>query len=181
MENINQLKVDIRTWSEADLPLLQRLMGDPIMTEHLGGPETPEQIGRRHHRYCNPDRTDSGPMFVITVGPEQLAAGSIGYWEHEWQGEKIWETGWSVLPEFQGKGIATQACKLVVELARGKQSHRQIHAFPSPENGPSNAICRKAGFTLLGVVEFEYPKGVFAPSNDWCLNLFADLPKTSAI
>jgi len=43
-----QIDVDIRPWSDGDLPLLERLMGDPAMTEHLGGPETPEKIRERH-------------------------------------------------------------------------------------------------------------------------------------
>jgi hypothetical protein len=44
--------------------------------------------------------------------------------------------------------------------------------FPSVVNAPSNAICRKLGFTLLGEHEFEYPKGNFMQCNDWRLDLF---------
>jgi len=33
--------ISLRPWAEQDLPLLERLMGDPAMTEYLGGPETP--------------------------------------------------------------------------------------------------------------------------------------------
>jgi hypothetical protein len=46
-----------------------------------------------------------------------------------------------------------------------------VHAFPPPDNAASNAVCRNAGFTLLGPVEFEYPKGSFSTSNDWVHNL----------
>jgi hypothetical protein len=35
--------VRLEPWGEGDLPLLEKLMGDPAMTEHLGGPETPEE------------------------------------------------------------------------------------------------------------------------------------------
>jgi hypothetical protein len=31
-----------------------------------------------------------GSIFVIVVGAGRAAAGSVGYWEHEWQGEKVW-------------------------------------------------------------------------------------------
>jgi hypothetical protein len=41
----------IEPWDEHDLPLLHRIMGDPEMTEHLGGPESPEKIGERELRY----------------------------------------------------------------------------------------------------------------------------------
>ena len=78
--------VDIRPWSEGDLPLLERLMGDPTMTEHLGGVEAPEKIRQRHERYWRNNDSEKGSMFVIVVGPERIAADSIGYWEKEWRG-----------------------------------------------------------------------------------------------
>ena len=172
MSGKQQTDVDIRPWSDGDHQLLERLMGDPAMTEHLGGPETPEKIRERHQRYLLGDM-GKGCMVVIVVGPERAAAGSVGYWEREWQGRQVWETGWSVLPEFQGQGIATKATSMVVERARAAGKHRFMHAFPSVDNRPSNAICRKVGFTFQEEVEFEYPRGHFMRCNDWRLDLFA--------
>ena len=169
-----QIEVDIRPWSDGDLPLLERLRGDPVMNIHLGGPEAPEKIRERHERYQRSSETGVNPMFVIVVGPRKEAAGSIGYWEKEWQGQQIWETGWSVLPEFQGRGVATRATALVVERARAEGRHRFLHAFPSIDNGASNAICRKAGFILQGQTDFEFPPGHWMRCNDWRLELFAD-------
>jgi len=174
MSGKEQIEVDIRPWSKDDLPLLQRLRGDPAMNIHLGGPEAPEKIRERQERYYRSSQTGINPMFVILVGPEKVPAGSIGYWEKEWQGQTVWETGWSVLPEFQGQGVATRATAIVVERARAAGKHRFLHAFPSVNNAPSNAICRKAGFTLLGEADFEFPPGHFMRCNDWSLDLFAD-------
>lgn len=171
--------VAIRPWSEGDLPLLERLMGDLGMTEHLGGPESPEKIRERHERYCRSSDTGKDRMFVIVLGPGRIATGSIGYWKRTWQGERVLETGWSVLPEFQGQGIATKAIPAVVDRARAEGEHRFMHAFPSVENGPSNAICRKTGFTLQGEIDFEYPPGHFMRCNDWRLDLFAGAAKAS--
>ena len=119
-------------------------------------------------------------MFVIVVGTERAAAGSIGYWQKEWQGQYVWETGWSVLPEFQGQGIATRAIANIVERASSERKHRSLHAFPSVDNAPSNAICRKAGFTLQGQFDFEYPPGHSVRCNDWCLDLFASVSDARA-
>jgi RimJ/RimL family protein N-acetyltransferase len=165
--------VELRMWSGEDLPLLTRLMGDPSMTVYLGGPESAGELEKRHQRYCQMQTSDRGHMYVALLNGEP--AGSVGYWETEWQGQPIWETGWSVLPEFQGKGIATQATLLVVEQARAEAKHRFIHAFPSVENSASNAICQKAGFTLQGEVQFEYHRvpGNFMRCNDWRIDLFA--------
>lgn len=173
MRDSQHIPVDIRPWSDRDLELLEQLMGDPVMTEYLGGPETSQKIRERHERYCRSSQSGLESMFVVVVGMERATAGSIGYWQKEWQGQQVWETGWSVLPKFQGQGIATRAIAKIVERAGGERKHRSLHAFPSVDNAPSNAICRKVGFTLQGQVDFEYPLGHPMRCNDWCLDLFA--------
>ena len=57
--------------------------------------------------------------------------------------------------------------------SRTEQRLRYLHAFPSINNGPSNAICRKLGFTLMEECEFEYPPGRFMRVHDWAFDLFS--------
>lgn len=157
-------------WSEEDgLTLLHRL-NTPKMTSHLGGPETDEKVADRHRRYLALG-DGKGQMFHITLDGRN--AGSIGYWETTWQGEQVWETGWGVLPEFQGMGVAADAARLVIEVARAAGRHAHLHAFPATDHGASNAVCRKAGFTLRGESTVEYPKGNWHACNDWRVTLSA--------
>jgi RimJ/RimL family protein N-acetyltransferase len=162
----------LRPWSEEDLPLLEKLMGDPDMMAYLGGPETPEQIRKRHQRRLQLPETDH--MFVILWGPKSEVAGSIGYWQKNWRDQLVYEMGWFVLPEYQGQGIATKAGEAVIERARQERRHQFMHAFPSVSNTASNAICRKLGFTLIEECQFEYPPGNFMQCNDWRLDLFKE-------
>jgi len=141
------------------------------MTRYLGGPESSVGIRRRHRRYLATGDRPDGRMSVIVVGADGAAAGSVGYWEHDWHAETVWEVGWSVLPEFQGRGVATAAAQLVVADIRARGRHRCAHAFPSVDNPASNAICRKTGFTLVGPCEVEYPRGNLLQSNDWEIDL----------
>src|SRR6187402_3398546 len=92
--------LSLRRWAPEDRDLLHRLLGDPAMTAYLGGPESPDQIDRRHQRYL---AGGDGEMLTILDG-DGAAVGSIGYWTHEAEGKPAWETGWSVLVEHQGKG-----------------------------------------------------------------------------
>ena len=178
------MTVRLEPWGEDDLPL-GTLLGDPVMMEHLAAyaqsgrtlfiPAAGPRLRRRSSSATT--ATSASPGAKITV--DGVSAGWVGYWEHEREGESleicvsgprvanapyaggraIYEMGWSVLPEFQGRGVAGEATRLALEAARATDGPRTVHAFPMPENGPSNAICRKLGFTLLGEVEFEFPKG----------------------
>lgn len=151
--------VALRAWTDADLPLLRGLLGDPAMMTYLGGPESEEKLLARHQRYLDVDATGTGRVFVITTGPEHTAVGWIGYWESTWHGEACWETGWSVLPEFQGRGLATRGAALALEEAAAERRHPFIYAFPAVANGPSNGVCAKLGFEKLGSETLEYPPG----------------------
>ena len=138
------------------------------MMEHLGGPESDEKIAERQARYEQP----GSKQFKIVDATTGEGAGWVGYWEREWRGEDVYEIGWAVIPAFQGRGIAAAATLEAIAIAREEGERRFLHAYPSVDNAPSNAICQKDGFTLLGPVEFEYPKGHFMQCNDWRLDLF---------
>ncbi|MEV8590231.1 GNAT family N-acetyltransferase [Streptomyces sp. NPDC051180] len=165
-------RVRLEPWSEEDADLL-RALNTPEAMHHLGGPETEEQLVRRHRRYVDMSSGDTGAgrMFRIVLLPEAVVAGSIGYWAQTWDGEPVYETGWSVLPGFQGRGAATSATRAVARQAREAGGRRHLHAFPSTDNAASNAVCRKAGFELLGERDFEYPPGRPMRCNDWRLDL----------
>jgi RimJ/RimL family protein N-acetyltransferase len=170
MDSTYRSDVSLRPWAEGDLPLLTRLLGDPAMTVHIGGPEAPEKLLLRHNRYLEFPQS-AGRVFAIVIGAEKTPAGWVGYWESEWAGEAVWETGWSVLPEFQGRGVATAATAQMIGHAHGDVVHRFMHAFPSVHNAQSNAICRNLGFELQGEVDIEYPPGTPMHSNDWRFDL----------
>lgn len=72
-----------------------------------------------------------------------------------------------------GDRIAVAATAQAIELAKRDDTNPFMHAFPNIDNAPSNAICRKLGFELLAVCEFEFPKGHSMTCNDWQLDLRA--------
>ncbi|MFD9060953.1 GNAT family N-acetyltransferase [Kitasatospora purpeofusca] len=180
-ENRAAATVRLEPWSEGDSELLRALNAPELMT-HLGGPESEEALARRHRRYVDltADGTRAGRMFRIVLlptgsaevtGAAEATAGAIGFWDREWAGEQVYETGWAVLSAFQGRGVARAAARAVAERARAEGLHRHLHAFPSVDHPASNAVCRAAGFELLGPQDFEYPPGHPIRCNDWRLDL----------
>ncbi|HEY0448945.1 GNAT family N-acetyltransferase [Actinophytocola sp.] len=155
----------LEPWSDGDLEL--ELRGNTAeMKVFLGGEEPADAIVARHKRFLELPVTGAGQMFRIAL-PDAPGVGSVGYWEREWQGEQVYEMGWHVLPEYQGRGLASAAVRLAAAHARTHGRHRHAHAYPKVVNGPSNGVCRKAGFTLLGEADFEFPKGTLIRCNDW--------------
>jgi len=165
--------IRLEPWDEDDLPLVTEIMGTPEMTVYLGGPESPEKLEDRLARYRAAANPESRMYKIVEVASDQ-GVGSVGYWERAEGGTTVYETGWSVIPAFQGRGIAARATHLAIEAARSERRNRYLHAYPRVDNGPSNGLCRRLGFTLLGSRAFEYPPGHPILCNDWRLDLFAD-------
>ncbi len=160
----------LEPWGDGDLDALRRANAPELMA-HLGGPETEEKLRERDARYVDGWHTGAATMFRVVTDEHPEGVGVIGYWHHDWLGEPRLEAGWTIESAYQGLGYATQALLLAIEHAREHSARRWLHAFPKTENGASNAICRKAGMTLLGEFDFEYPKGNPIRSNDWAIEL----------
>ncbi|MGO4680616.1 GNAT family N-acetyltransferase [Microbacterium sp. 2MCAF23] len=157
--------VTLRPWQPEDRPLLDAF-NTPAMTAHLVATESAEELEQRHLRYLKDDLP--GRMLVIVDGSESV--GTIGYWETLEGGEVVWETGWGVLPAYQGRGFAGLALQELLAIVRDDGRHDEIHAYPSVDNEPSNALCRRAGFTLRATRRFPF-RGEELLSNDWALAL----------
>ena len=162
--------IRLEPWSPGNLPLLEKLLGDPAMMTHLGGPEPLEKIAKRQTRY----EQDPRQLRIVDEATGQ-GIGWVGYWDREWRDMDVYEIGWSVLPGHQGRGVASQATRGALDAARAEGGRRYVHAYPSVDNGPSNGICRKVGFELLGPYEFEWPpeSGTMMRCNDWRFDLQA--------
>ena len=69
--------------------------------------------------------------------------------------------------------MASAATRLALERARPDGDRRYVFAYPSVDNGPSNGLCRKLGFDLVGTTDYEYPPGNPLRCNDWRYDLGA--------
>jgi RimJ/RimL family protein N-acetyltransferase len=59
----------------------------------------------------------------------------------------------------------------MLDAARERGERLPVHAFPRVDNPASNAVCRKAGFRLLGEADFEVANGRVLHTNDWVADL----------
>jgi RimJ/RimL family protein N-acetyltransferase len=146
--------MDLRDITMADLPLYEGMLTDPRMMTELGGPLPRDGIEQKLRDIVRD--VEAGRVWYMAITEEGTPAGTVCVWDHDQDGESISEIGWMVAPEFQGRGLAGEAVRFLLERARREQRWDVIHAFPATTNGPSNAICRKAGFTKIGEADIEY-------------------------
>lgn len=73
----------------------------------------------------------------------------------------IVEIGYGLLPEFWGKGYATEAVMAVTEWASRQQGVKQIEAETDAENIASQRVLYKAGFVPTGANGEEGPRFVW--------------------
>lgn len=162
--------VTLHPWSADDLDLLRRANTHELM-DQLGGPENDEQVIARHERYLRLQREGTAHQFRIATPDHPEGVGIVGYWNHDDDGEQVLEAGWSVEAAYRGQGIAPAAVIAMLEWARADGETLPVHAYPRVDNPASNAVCRKAGFTLVGEADVELTPGNVHRLNDWVVEL----------
>lgn len=103
---------------------------------------------------------------LVDCNPEERATfskgvGTVCVWEGYWEEHSvpIVEMGWGVVPRYQGRGFGTQAVRLLLQMVEHDTERRwgsAIHAFTSLNNAPSNSLCRKCSFRLVGESTVDY-------------------------
>ena len=152
----------LRDVEPADLDAYLRMRCDPAMMTELGGPQPADRIAGQLEHDLDMVRADSAWIKMIVPDGSTQVAGTVTLYSHD----GISEIGWMVLPEFQGRGLASEAVRAVLDLALADGRWGLIHAFPSITNAASNAICRSAGFSLIGEEETAFAGRVFK-TNHW--------------
>jgi RimJ/RimL family protein N-acetyltransferase len=163
--------MQLEMMTDEDLELRIRMETDPRMMVELGGPRPIDGIRRAHERALV--LAAEGTCWPLKVIPDgsSTAAGWIALFPSTHEGDDIFEMGWMIVPEFQNRGLATEAVRMTLEKARTERRFGRIHAFPAVTNGSSNRICEKNGFTHLGECEIEF-SGRQLHCNDWRIDLF---------
>ncbi len=88
-------------------------------------------------------------MWAITLIDETKLIGTIVYWHIEWENNKA-EIGYEMLPEYQGKGMMTEALKKVIAFGFTELGFKTITADPKAINLRSVKLLEKLGFVRKG-------------------------------
>jgi ribosomal-protein-serine acetyltransferase len=107
-----------------------------------------------------------------TSGDRHRLAGVIGTHKINWPNRRA-ELGYWLSREFQGKGIATEACRAVITHLLGDLDLNRVEIHCATGNTKSCAIPRRLGFTHEGTLR----EGELCCGRYLDLNIFAMLKK----
>jgi RimJ/RimL family protein N-acetyltransferase len=92
------------------------------------------------------------PRLIVRLS-DRMAVGSIGITGPDDAGHAM--TGYSVYPEFEGNGYASEAARTLVEYALGIDGIAGVYATIHPGNTGSEIVATRAGLVFTGEVREE--------------------------
>jgi len=140
-------RLHFRKLVESDFPNWLPFFKDPSSTEFWEGiPNDPveactEQFNRQFERY---EKKIGGMNALIDIASGKLA-GICGLLLQEFDGRKEWEIGYSLMPEFRGKGLATEAAQYCKAVAFEKKLAPSLISMIHVDNLPSQAVAERNG------------------------------------
>ena len=111
----------------------------------------------------SPDLKDKG--FINHVMTDRSTGQMVGTCSlHDREGIEGMDIGYALLPEFEGKGYATEGAGHMAKIAFEEYHQDRINAITSVENDSSGRVLGRLGFKLHSLIKL--------PGGDEELNLY---------
>ncbi|MEZ2371079.1 GNAT family N-acetyltransferase [Arthrobacter sp. RCC_34] len=137
-------RLRFREMTPSDLDAMARLLGDPTVMEFYPRPKTrPEALAwiewnQRNYR-------ELGHGLWVVEDHDGTFIGDCGLTWQRVNGLPRLEVGYHVVPEFQRRGLATEAAQVCRDFARDVLEAQELVAIIHPENRASRRVAEKLG------------------------------------
>ena len=150
---MKQLETDrllLRPVQETDRAFLYTLLGHPDVMRYwlTGRPMTPAEVDKLTTHFSG----DYASLLVTKKATEE-AIGLAGIVPCDYLGVADYEFGWGLMPDFWGKGYATEMTHALIAVGFRELPIKRILALAHPANVGSWRVLEKAGMTLIKEVE----------------------------
>lgn len=154
---INTGRLILRDWKESDTAEFVRMNSDEQVMRYFLKTLSPEEssgfLGRIRQEIA-----DCGfGLFAVERAEDHAFIGFVGLHKVTFDVDFApdVEIGWRLLPEYHGRGYATEAAKACLEFARDTIGLKAVCSFTSLPNKASERVMQKTGMTF--VKEFDHP------------------------
>ena len=136
--------------------LYEKFYTDADASKMYGGPTTREQTWARLKADIGSWYLLEFGVWVIKLKSDNRLVGTCGFWKgKDWPVELTW---W-VLPEFQGKGFATEASKAAILHGYNEFNWTLVETYMNDENSAATSLVEKlGGFKTKRAI---FPDGIY--------------------
>jgi ribosomal-protein-alanine N-acetyltransferase len=173
-KNLETERLVLRRVTESDYPEIMELRGNPETMKYIPRPLVTTKEEALHHFKMIDDKIESneGINWAITLKGNPKMLGIIGHYRIQPENYRC-EIGYMLLPEYNGKGITTEAIKAVLEYGFDELQMHSIEAVIDPENRASERVLQKNGF----VKEAHFIENEFANGRFWDTVIYSILKR----
>ena len=157
-------RIGFGVWNSTDLELAQKLWGNRQVTEYISGKGffSEKEITERLIKEIRNQEQYKVQYWPIFMKDTKEFIGCCGLRPYDLE-KNIYEIGIHILPQYWGKGIASEALKSVIEYAFKELKVENLFAGHNPKNSASKKLLTKVGFQFVREEYYE-PTGLMHPS-----------------
>ncbi|MDE6561312.1 MAG: GNAT family N-acetyltransferase [Muribaculaceae bacterium] len=146
----------LRSWKPEDLPLFAEMNKDARVMRYFPATLTYEQTESFYNRIQSEFKRNGWGLYAVELKSAGTFIGYVGLHEIGFDADFTpgIEIGWRLAADYHNQGLATEAAKEVLKLAKQKGLLR-LYSFTAKQNIPSERVMQKIGMTKVG--EFEHP------------------------
>lgn len=166
-DSLTTPRLRLRRFTPYDLDFLLRINSDEHVMRYAGGVKTRRQTEEllevRILRYYA-----DNPGLGVWVTVEQASGADIGmHLLNNIHGESFIQVGYLLLPQYWGRGYATEMCRAVLRYGFAELRLPQIVAITDRDNAASQRVLGKAGLRRNGERAFPHPAYASSGAMAW--------------
>ena len=146
----------LRSWKLEDLPLFAKMNKDARVMRYFPSILTDEQTESFYKRIYSEFERNGWGLYAVELKSNGTFIGYVGLHEIGFDADFTpgVEIGWRLAADYHNQGLATEAAKEVLKLAK-QNGLQRLYSFTAKQNAPSERVMQKIGMTK--VRDFEHP------------------------
>jgi RimJ/RimL family protein N-acetyltransferase len=161
--NIETERLRIRALTIIDAGFMMQLMNTPTWIKNIGNRNVNDKTSASNYianNIINSYNINGFGLFLVTQKKDNQSAGICGIVKRE--GLTIPDLGFALMPNFEGKGIATEASKAVIKYAQESLRIVQLAGITKPENTASIRVLEKVGMEFKHMIQLPNDANMFS-------------------
>jgi RimJ/RimL family protein N-acetyltransferase len=155
-------RLTLRRWQEEDRVAFAEMNADPVVMHYFEAPMTRAQSDEAIDRYLAAFDRNGFSFFAATLRDTDTFAGTIGLQIMRFAvpnlPQPVVEIGWRLTQAAQGKGLATEGARTIVDFAFNQLGLDEVVAITALPNRASRHVMEKLGMTHRPELDFDHPR-----------------------